>query len=382
MAFISIEALVKRFGKVTAVDGVNLEIERGELVTLLGPSGCGKTTTLRCVAGLERPDQGDVKIDGRPMFSQGFVPPARRGIGMVFQNYAVWPHMTVFMNVAYGLRIQRVPKEEVRRRVREVLEQVGLGGLEGRYPWQLSGGQQQRVALARALVKRPKALLFDEPLSNLDAKLREKMRFEIKELVRQWRLTAVYVTHDQAEAMVISDRIAVMNLGKIVQLGAPEEIYRGPVTSFVADFIGAMNFIPGHVAGRTEGGIRITVGSEAVITGSSLTPGNLRENEPVLVAVRPEDIEVLKGQATGLENTLHGIVQHRAFLGNLCYLFINLGPTEVRVQVSPSLPFREGDMVTLRMDPGRCIVFSGKESSAQGEGESVTTKEAKVVAGD
>ena len=231
-----------------AVNRISLEVKKGEILTLLGPSGCGKTTTLRCIAGLEKPDEGDVIIDGKPMFSQGLVPPSEREIGMVFQNYAVWPHMKVFDNVAYGLKIQKFPKKVIKEKVRETLESLGLTGLEGRFPGQLSGGQQQRVALARALVGNPKVLLLDEPLSNLDAKLRERMRFEIKSLVRRMGITSVYVTHDQAEAMVISDRVSVMNTGDIVQVGTPEEIYKKPANRFVADFIGTTNFIPGEIS--------------------------------------------------------------------------------------------------------------------------------------
>ncbi len=188
-------------------------------MTLLGPSGCGKTTTLRCIAGLEIPEEGDIVIDGRPMLSEGFVQPSKRGIGMVFQNYAVWPHMKVYKNIVYGLKLQKMPRRTIQERAQEVLELIGLNGLEDRYPAQLSGGQQQRVALARALVRNPEVLLLDEPLSNLDAKLREKMRFEIKSLVRRMGITSVYVTHDQAEAMVISDRIVVMDSGNVVQTG-------------------------------------------------------------------------------------------------------------------------------------------------------------------
>ena len=198
MAFIDIQNLFKRYKNVVAVNHINLEVKQGEMLTLLGPSGCGKTTTLRCIAGLERPEEGDIVIDGKSMLAEGFVPPAKRGIGMVFQNYAVWPHMRVSKNVTYGLKLQKIRKLKSGRKAIQVLDMVGLGGLEDRYPAQLSGGQQQRVALARALVRNPKVLLLDEPLSNLDAKLREKMRFEIKSLVRRMGITSVYVTHDQA----------------------------------------------------------------------------------------------------------------------------------------------------------------------------------------
>ena len=247
MAFIEIQNLFKRFKKVVAINHIRLEVGKGEMLTLLGPSGCGKTTTLRCIAGLEKPDEGDIVIDAKPMLSQGFVQPSKRGIGMVFQNYAVWPHMKVYNNIVYGLKLQRLSRQSIKEKAQKVLELVGLDGLEDRYPAQLSGGQQQRVALARALVGNPKVLLLDEPLSNLDAKLREELRFEIKSLVRRMGITSVYVTHDQAEAMVISDRIAVMESGNVVQIGTANEIYENPANKFVADFIGTMNFMPGQV---------------------------------------------------------------------------------------------------------------------------------------
>ncbi len=247
MAFIEIQNLFKRFKNVVAINHIQLEVNKGEMLTLLGPSGCGKTTTLRCIAGLERPDEGDIVIDGKPMLSQGFVQPSKRGIGMVFQNYAVWPHMKVYNNIVYGLKIQRLSRQSIKEKAQKVLELVGLDGLEDRYPAQLSGGQQQRVALARALVGNPKVLLLDEPLSNLDAKLREELRFEIKSLVRRMGITSVYVTHDQAEAMVISDRVAVMQSGNVVQIGNAQEIYQKPANRFVADFIGTMNFMSGEV---------------------------------------------------------------------------------------------------------------------------------------
>ena len=247
MAFIEIQNLFKRFKNVVAINHIQLEVNKGEMLTLLGPSGCGKTTTLRCIAGLEKPDEGDIVIDGKPMLSQGFVQPSKRGIGMVFQNYAVWPHMKVYNNIVYGLKLQRLSRQSIKEKAQKVLELVGLDGLEDRYPAQLSGGQQQRVALARALVGNPKVLLLDEPLSNLDAKLREELRFEIKSLVRRMGITSVYVTHDQAEAMVISDRIAVMDSGNVVQIGTAQEIYQKPANRFVADFIGTMNFMSGEV---------------------------------------------------------------------------------------------------------------------------------------
>jgi len=250
--YLSLEKVVKVFparggsGEVVAVNGVSLDIAKGELVTLLGPSGCGKTTTLRLIAGFEFPTAGDIRLDDQIINAY---PPHKRDMSMVFQSYAIFPHLNVFENTAYGLRVQRRPKSEIQRRVAEVLELVELTGFENRAPNQLSGGQQQRVALARALIMEPKVLLMDEPLSNLDAKLREQMRTEIRRIQQQLGITSVYVTHDQIEAMTLSDRIVVMNEGLIEQIGTPIELYRHPRTRFVADFIGRANFVPGVVQG-------------------------------------------------------------------------------------------------------------------------------------
>ena len=243
-------SLTKRFGAAVAVNAVDLRIEPGEFVSLLGPSGCGKTTTLRLIAGFLSPDAGEIRVGERVLSRPGaVVPPEQRNMSMIFQSYAVWPHMTVSANVAYGLRMRRVAREPIRRRVLEALQRVRLEALADRYPSELSGGQQQRVALARALVVEPETLLLDEPLSNLDATLREEMRFEIRRLHDEFRITTVYVTHDQAEAMVTSDRIAVMNGGRIEQIGTSEDIYERPRSSFVARFIGASNILDCQVQG-------------------------------------------------------------------------------------------------------------------------------------
>jgi len=360
MALIEIKNLFKRFKKVVAVNHIQLEVKEGEILTLLGPSGCGKTTTLRCVAGLERPEEGDIVIDGKPMFSEGFVQPSKRGIGMVFQNYAVWPHMKVFDNIVYGLRIQRESRQSVHKKGEQVLELVGLAGLGERYPNQLSGGQQQRVALARALVRNPKVLLLDEPLSNLDAKLREKMRFEIKSLVRRMGITSVYVTHDQAEAMVISDRIAVMDTGNIVQIGAPEEIYKKPANRFVADFIGTTNFIPGEIVEVLKEGDLVIIHTEfgqkmlcRVFDSATATL-----NKKVHTSIRPEDIEVFTEPQEDKDNLFKGTIIHRAYLGNFLNLFVNIDSTMIRVQVPYDMKQKEGEQLYLFLDPEKCIVLS------------------------
>ena len=360
MAFIEIQNLFKRFKKVVAINHIQLEVNKGEMLTLLGPSGCGKTTTLRCIAGLERPDEGDIVIDGKPMLSQGFVQPSKRGIGMVFQNYAVWPHMKVFNNIVYGLKLQKLPRQSIQEKAQKVVELVGLGGLEDRYPGQLSGGQQQRVALARALVTNPKVLLLDEPLSNLDAKLREELRFEIKSLVRRMGITSVYVTHDQAEAMVISDRIAVMDSGNVVQIGTAHEIYEKPANKFVADFIGTMNFMPGEVVevlpDATGVYVRTEFSEKILCTTSGKTAAS--PGEKVYASIRPEDVEVFTEPPQAVENLFKGIIAHKAYLGNFLFFFVNINDTMIRVQVPHHMPQEEGEELYLFLNPEKCIILS------------------------
>ncbi|MBT8356814.1 MAG: ABC transporter ATP-binding protein [Desulfobacterales bacterium] len=359
MAFIEIQNLFKRFKKVVAINHIQLEVNKGEMLTLLGPSGCGKTTTLRCIAGLERPDEGDIVIDGKPLLSQGFVQPSKRGIGMVFQNYAVWPHMKVYNNIVYGLKLQRLSKQEIKEKAQKVLELVGLNGLEDRYPSQLSGGQQQRVALARALVGNPKVLLLDEPLSNLDAKLREELRFEIKSLVRRMGITSVYVTHDQAEAMVISDRVAIMESGNIVQIGPPEEIYEKPANRFVADFIGTMNFISGKVAEVIPNTNEVYVHTEFSDKMLCTQPDSqvLKIGEKVYASIRPEDVEIFTQSPQSKENLFKGTIAHKAYLGNFLYFFVSVKDTMIRVQVPHYVPQEEGEELYLYLNPKKCMVL-------------------------
>jgi ABC-type Fe3+/spermidine/putrescine transport system ATPase subunit len=339
MARIRLHELTKRFGRVVAVDRLTLEIREGELITLLGPSGCGKTTTLRIIGGFERPDSGEVFFGDRAITG---LPPEKRNIGIVFQNYALFPHLTVTQNVAFGLEVRGVPRAEIASRVAAILDKVQLGGLGDRYAHQLSGGQQQRTALARALVINPQVLLLDEPLANLDAKLREEMRFYIRELQREFGITTVYVTHDQAEAMVLADRIVVMRDGLLQQVGAPAEIYRRPATPWVADFIGLSNFVHGRVVGRQHDSLMVQTPVGTFATSGQTTDG------PVLIVLRPEVLH-FSGQHP---NRLRGVVRERAFLGNLFDYRVDCGPYRLRVQADPSRQFEPGDTVDLTFASG------------------------------
>ena len=284
---IQLREVSKHFGTVVAVDRVSLSIRDGEFFSLLGPSGCGKTTTLRLIAGFELPTEGEVYIGGK---LQGETPPYRRPVNTVFQNYALFPHMTVYENVAFGLQMRKVPKGEIRRRVLEALEMVRLPGMENRRPDQLSGGQQQRVALARALVNQPKVLLLDEPLGALDLKLRKAMQLELKALQHRVGITFVYVTHDQEEALTMSDRIAVMSEGRVLQVGAPEEIYERPANRFVADFIGETNFLEGVVKGIRAGEVAVEVDGELVLR--VVADRGVGMGQEVTVAIRPEKLSL------------------------------------------------------------------------------------------
>jgi iron(III) transport system ATP-binding protein len=298
-------------GLVTAVDGMSLEIKDGELVTLLGPSGCGKTTALRIVAGFEAPTAGRVLLDGQDVTHQ---PPQSRNSAMVFQSYAIFPHLTVTQNVAFGLEMRGVSRDQIATRVRDILELVELTGLEHRSPEQLSGGQQQRVALARAIITEPRVLLFDEPLSNLDAKLREQMRGEVRKLQRRLGITGIYVTHDQAEAMALSDRIVVMEGGRIQQVGTPLEIYAHPANRFVADFIGRVNFLHGQVTAVTAEGLRIDLRGR-LLELPTRRPG-FRVGQSAAVVVRPETIRLTP--VTGLEAPgapFAGTIRRATYLG-------------------------------------------------------------------
>ncbi len=322
-----------------AVDRVSFEVAKGEFYTLLGPSGCGKTTTLRCVAGLERPDLGEISIDGKIVSSSNtgeWVPPNRRAIGMVFQSYAIWPHMTVFDNVAFPLRygVERLASSEVSSRVRTALEHVQLHGLEDRPAPHLSGGQQQRLALARALVMEPKVLLLDEPLSNLDAKLRDEMRTELRRIVKSIGITTIFVTHEQIEALTLSDSIAVMNGGRIMQEGTPVEIYRRPVTPFVADFIGQSNLLSGTVSAiNSKDSSRVIVDS-VIGQLDCVAPGEVLVGDQVILAIRPEHIEP-HGPENERENIFEGVLESASFIGNAMDCTVRVDDQNLKVLMQP-----------------------------------------------
>src|SRR5215211_7662011 len=356
MAFIELKDLGKRFGRFSALSDVNLAIEEREFITLLGPSGCGKTTTLRLLAGFLEPDAGTIRVAGRLLSTpRRTVPPEQRQMGMVFQNYAVWPHMSVFENVAFGLKAAKAGRREIDDKVARVLAAVGLAGLESRNPAQLSGGQQQRVALARSLVVEPAILLLDEPLSNLDAKLREQMRIELRRLQRRTGITFVYVTHDQAEAMALSDRIAVFRQGRVQQIGSPREVYERPANVFVADFMGLVNRLEGTLI---EGGAdiaRVRVGGH-VLTVAPVTLD--RAAGAVTVAIRPEAIRLGPASAEGAENRLEGIVTEATFLGNLVDYQIDVGSFALRVQGDRQHFHAAGSPVSLAIPTSECVAMA------------------------
>jgi len=317
---ISVKDLTKRFGPLAVVSEVSLSIQEGELFTLLGPSGCGKTTLLRLIAGFYAPDGGEIRFDDRVVNA---VPPHERGIGMVFQNYALWPHMTVSENVSYGLKLRKISSSEIAERVRGVLHKVGLTGLGDRYPGQISGGQQQRVALARALVLNPQILLLDEPLSNLDAKIRIQVRAEIRKLQKELGITTIYVTHDQEEALTLSDRIAVFNQGKVFQVGPPKALYERPANRFVADFIGINNLVDGTVR-AIEGPLRTVRVETAVGEISAIYDERLRAGDRCVICIRPENAAV-DGESGGERNHLKGKISFAAYLGNTLRYDVDLG---------------------------------------------------------
>jgi ABC-type Fe3+/spermidine/putrescine transport system ATPase subunit len=358
-ASIEVRDLVVRYGTVEAVRGVSFTVAAGEHLTLLGPSGCGKTTTLRAIAGLERPTSGEIRIGGTRMFSSSpnvNVPAERRGLSMVFQSYAIWPHMTVFDNVAYGLRVRKLPTSEIATRVREALELVQLGDLGARSASKLSGGQQQRVALARAFVFSPSVLLFDEPLSNLDAKLRAEMRVELKELQRRLDITSVYVTHDLEEALAISDRIVVMRDGAIEQVGTPGEIYDRPRNTFVADFIGSANLIRGRRRPDLEhdGLVVIETPGGALVHG---TADERRVGTEALMAVRTVRLRLERARPASSVNTWPVLIRQRVFQGDFTQYHVDWDGRQLIVRSAAPDPLLEGDDVFVSVDPRHCVLL-------------------------
>ena len=358
-AQIEVEDLVIRYGAVEAVRSIRFSVARGELVTLLGPSGCGKTTTLRAIAGLETPTAGVIRIAGRPVFSSATrvnVPAERREISMVFQSYAIWPHMSVFDNVAYPLRVRRMNRREIEEKVQRALEQVQLGDVARRSASKLSGGQQQRVALARAVVFSPTVLLLDEPLSNLDARLRAEMRVEIRDLRKRLGITAVYVTHDQEEALAISDRVIVMNGGVIEQNGTPSEIYNAPRNAFVADFIGSANLIRGRIRRdmsadgmivlETPGG-RLVHGVDRNRTAGPEGVFAIRTAYPVLSREKPDAVR----------NAWPTRVTRRVFLGDSIEYLVDWEDAGLVVRTGPTAEFDEGEEIHLALEPRHCVLI-------------------------
>jgi spermidine/putrescine transport system ATP-binding protein len=342
---VEVVELVKEFNDVTAVDGIDLQMPAGEFFSMLGPSGCGKTTTLRLIAGFEQPTSGRILLDGDDM---AYTPPHKRNVNMVFQNYALFPHLNVFDNIAFGLRRHKQSKAEIRRRVAEALQLVQLAGLEKRKPAQMSGGQQQRVALARSLVLQPAVLLLDEPLGALDAKLRKALQIELKELQQQVGITFIYVTHDQEEALTMSDRIAVMNAGRVEQVGPPQDLYEEPTTTFVADFLGVSNLMTVTAGGESSGRCKVALGEFELYAsnGDVTTTGETR------MVIRPERVRLEAQESTG-ENRIPGMVERVVYLGNGNQIIVGLANGE-RIQAlvqntGDELTYRQGDPVKAYM---------------------------------
>jgi iron(III) transport system ATP-binding protein len=381
MAELVVEHLVKRFGPVTAVDDVSFTVADGEFVTLLGPSGCGKSTTLAAIAGLDAPDHGLIRAGETVFFDSStgrMLAAEERNCGLVFQSYALWPHMTVEQNVLFPLKLRKIPATEQRRKLDEVLALVEMTPYVRRYPHELSGGQQQRVALARTLVYEPAVLLLDEPLSNLDAKLRERARTWLSHLQQRVRLTTVYVTHDQAEALALSDRIAVMSGGKIMQLGPPREIYERPVDPFVADFIGTSSFLRGEVVRARPCGqalvIRLTDGSEI----TAVAGRRVRDRAAVTVAIRPEKLRVQASPPGGGESctALPAKVATRSYLGARWQYQLEVSGIVAKVETEEE--FEEGTAVWLWVPTHGCVVFEA--DGAAGQNAPATTERALAAA--
>jgi iron(III) transport system ATP-binding protein len=352
LAPVELRGLTKRFAALTVVDDVSLRIDHGQLICLLGPSGCGKTTTLRLIAGFLEPSDGEIRVGDRLLSSKTrTLPPEQRNMSMIFQSYALWPHMTVAENIVYGLRLRKMDRETIAKKLAAILATTKLEALAQRYPGELSGGQQQRVALARALIVEPETLLLDEPLSNLDANLREEMRFEIRRLHDEYRYTTVYVTHDQSEAMTTADLIAVMSGGRIDQLGSPEDIYARPESEFVARFIGAANVIKGSALDESHVSF---AGVTLQVVGAKLAAG-----QNAAVAIRQHDIQLATQAPASLANTIKATVTRQVFLGaNRDYMVEVCDGTALRVTTPTETAVEKGSEVWLTLPPARCRALS------------------------
>ena len=366
MTFLELTGIQKRFGEVAAVEDFNLAAQRGEFVSFLGPSGCGKTTTLRMIAGFEQPTDGTIVVDGTDITRR---PPNRRNVGMVFQSYALFPNMTVGDNIGFGLKVRKTPKDKIRKKVDELLGIINLPDKGDRYPYQLSGGQQQRVALARALAIEPQVLLLDEPLSALDAKIRVVLRKEIRSIQRQLGITTVYVTHDQEEALSLSDRVVVMSEGRIEQIGSPAAIYNFPATPFVASFVGTLNLLAVNVVDAADG--RVSVEGQEVRAAKPITEA--RNGATVTLALRPESIELGEG---GGSNHLRGTVEDVSFLGSIVRTRVRLGDSGTTVSLDT---FNDPNLTAATIDEVVTISFPPEASLVIGAGPA---PEIDVVAGE
>jgi len=366
MTFLELTGVQKRFGEVAAVEDFNLAAERGEFVSFLGPSGCGKTTTLRIIAGFEQPTAGSIVVDGTDITRR---PPNRRNVGMVFQSYALFPNMSVADNIGFGLKVRKTPRDKIRKKVDELLGIINLPDKGGRYPYQLSGGQQQRVALARALAIEPQVLLLDEPLSALDAKIRVVLRKEIRSIQRQLGITTVYVTHDQEEALSLSDRVVVMSEGRIEQIGSPADIYNFPATSFVASFVGTLNLLGASVVDAGSG--RLSIDGQEIRAAKPIAEA--RNGATVTVALRPESIELGEGGGT---NRLKGIVEDVSFLGSIVRTRVRLGDSGMTVSLDT---FNDPNLTTAAIEEVVTLSFPPEASLVIGAGPA---PEIDVVAGE
>ncbi len=355
--FLRLEGVGKQFGSVAAVHELDLEVTKGEILALLGPSGCGKTTTLRMIGGLERPSSGRILLNDKVISStEAFSPPEERDMGMVFQSYALWPHMTVSDNIGYGLRKHKMSKADSQARIEEMLRFVEMSGYEGRYPSELSGGQQQRVSVARALATKPKVVLFDEPLSNLDASLREAMRFELRRIHQESNLTGIYVTHNQEEAFTLGDRVAVMRDGKVEQVATPAELYERPKSLFVAQFVGLANILDGTVQERTEGGIRIETKAGPLIC--ALPPDQkFLVGDRVSVMARPESVMLRPAMPSSGPHAWSGVVRDMVFSGALKDYFIDCNGVAIRAQYLGKVRFAMGERLSLEIPPESVVVM-------------------------